>query len=78
MRRTTLPLSQTAADLEMSADVVYPVEAKSNDPQPSDEAGGGGDGDQGKPEPHEGVDLLVEQVDRQDLKQKTDAFVKID
>ena len=52
--------------LEVSSDVVYPVEPESNDPEPAHEAACGDEGDQGEPEPHKRVDLLVEQVDRQD------------
>ena len=55
-----------AAYLEVSADVMYPVKAESDDPEPAHEAAGGSDGDQREPEPHERVDLLVEQVDGQD------------
>jgi len=54
-----------AVYLEVPADVVYPVEAEADDPQPAYEAGGGDDGDEREPEPHERVDLLVEEVDRQ-------------
>jgi len=45
---------------------VYPITAQTDDPQPSYKAAGGGNGDQREPEPHEGEDLLVEQVDWQD------------
>jgi len=48
------------------ADVVDPIKSQTNDPHPSNEAGGRGYGDQRKPEPHERVDLLVEEIDGQD------------
>jgi len=44
---------------------MYPVEAQSDNPQPAYEAAGRGDGDEREPEPHERVDLLVEEVDWQ-------------
>jgi len=50
----------------MSADIVYPIAAQTDYPEPAYQAAGGCESDQREPEPHEREDLLVEEVDWQD------------
>ena len=50
----------------MLPNVPYPTVSKSDQPDPPEEAGTGCYGNQDHPKPDEDVDLLVEEVDRQD------------
>ena len=60
------PRAQAVHDLEELADVVYPGGWEDHVPKPGHEAVTGEHGDEHEPEPHEDVDLLVEEVDGQD------------
>ena len=57
---------QFVHDFQMLSDVAYPTVAKAYRPQPARKAGDRREPDECEPEPDEDVDLLVEEIDRQD------------
>jgi len=64
--RTRVNVTVVQANLEMSSDVHNPFHAEADGPRPAHDWKTYGDGDADEPEPEEGVDLLVEEVDGQD------------
>ena len=70
MSTMMMMMMTTTFHLEMASDVDDSFPAEADGPRPADDGEGDGDGDADEPEPEEGVDLLVEEVDREDALQR--------